>query len=975
MRSGAGEARIAEIGRALLARPRGARGALGRGLAPLSLDALIEWSLERPRLRAQLFRFVDVLPALDSAEDVVSHLRSYLLREAGGELPAALARALAGAPVRGPAAAALAAAARRGVRRLGRRFIAGATQEEVLATAARLARRGWRVTIDILGESVASEAEADAYRDRYLALLERRRGIAVSLKLSALHSDFDPLARGRVTAAVLGRLRPILRLARERGARVTIDMEQRDTKDLTLEIFRAALAEPEFRDFPGAGVVLQAYLPETERDLRELETWARARGQAVAVRLVKGAYWDLERALAAQRGWPDPVFTEKWRTDAAYEHLAEVLLDAHPQLRPAFGSHNVRSVAAALEAAERRGVAWSELEVQVLYGMGEWLAARAHALGVPVRVYAPFGPLLPGMSYLIRRLLENTSNQSFLRRSVAERAPEAALLAPPGAAGGRSAPPPVPASRAGERAAFRNEPPTDFSLGPSRAGLDGALERVRSGLGVEVGAWIGERTLPPEPALLSLDPSSPGTVVARARRSSRADADEAVAIARRGFLGWRDRPAAARARILRCAAAEIRRRRFELAAWLVLEVGKPWREADGEVAEAIDFCELYASAAEDLEARPRRRDVLGEENVCSVEPRGVAAVIAPWNFPLSIAAGMAAAALAVGNAVVLKPAEQAPAVASRLVGLLRGAGVPPEAVQLLPGVGEEVGAHLVEHAGVDVIAFTGSRAVGLDILGRAARPAPGQRGLKRVIAELGGKNAIVVDADADLDEAVRGVRSSAFGYAGQKCSACSRVIVHEAVAERFLARLADATRCLRVGPAADPDTEVGPVIDAEARARILGWIGRGAAAGRVVARAEAPGGDGYYVAPVLIDDVPPSAAIAREEVFGPVLVALRARSFEEALAIANESEYGLTGGVYSRDPSHVELARREFRVGNLYVNRPITGALVDRHPFGGLKQSGTGGKTGWEGALLEYAELRTLSECTIRHGFAPEEIS
>ncbi len=420
-------------------------------------------------------------------------------------------------------------------------------------------------------------------------------------------------------------------------------------------------------------------------------------------------------------------------------------------------------------------------------------------------------------------------------------------------------------------------------------------------------------------------------------------------------------------------ATILRRRRWELAAWEVYETGKQWREADADVAEAIDYCDYYGREMLRL-STPRRMDVPGEENEYFYEPRGVVVTIAPWNFPLAILCGMTAAALVAGNTVVMKPAEQSPIIAAKLMEVFHEAGFPVGAVNYLPGIGEEIGPTLVGHPDVAMIAFTGSRAVGLAIQEQAAKTPPGQMHVKRVITEMGGKNAVIVDDDADLDEAVHGIVASAFGYAGQKCSACSRVIVLNAIYDAFLPRLIEATRSLKIGPAEDPGAFVGPVIDETARDRILNTIA--ATRAEMTAAYSANLGDlptdGFYVPPTIFADVPPTASIAQEEIFGPVLAVIRAANLDEALRIANGTPYALTGGIYSRSPAHLERVRREFRVGNLYINRKITGALAGRQPFGGAKLSGVGSKAGGPDYLPQFLIPRTITENTLRHGFAPQ---
>jgi RHH-type proline utilization regulon transcriptional repressor/proline dehydrogenase/delta 1-pyrroline-5-carboxylate dehydrogenase len=454
-------------------------------------------------------------------------------------------------------------------------------------------------------------------------------------------------------------------------------------------------------------------------------------------------------------------------------------------------------------------------------------------------------------------------------------------------------------------------------------------------------------------------------------RPAAADIEAVVDAARDALPEWRVARASERAALLRAAADRLEARRFEFAAAMVHESGKPWGEADGDVTEAVDYLRYYAWHGERIAEEPVDLSVAGERSELVYEGRGVAAVISPWNFPLAILAGMASAALAVGCPVILKPAEQSPIVAGMLARLLIDAGLPAGVVNYLPG-GGEAGAELVEHPGVNVIAFTGSNAVGMSILEAAARVRPGQAQFKHVIAELGGKNAIIVDDDADLDAAVSGVVTSAFGFAGQKCSACSRVITVGTASEEFERRLAAAVSSLSCGDPRDPYTVVPPVISAEARERIEGAIALGKRTARLVAAGQ-PEGPGHFVAPHVFADVPFDSPLWRDEIFGPVLVLSRAETFGEALSQALDSRFALTGGVYSRHPGHVERARRGFRVGNLYINRVITGAVVGRHPFGGFGMSGLGDKAGGPEYVRQFMVPRVVTENTMRRGFASDE--
>jgi RHH-type proline utilization regulon transcriptional repressor/proline dehydrogenase/delta 1-pyrroline-5-carboxylate dehydrogenase len=964
-------------------------------------DRLMEWSMGDEAVKLQLFRFVDVLPLLRTPADVTRHLREYF-GEADGRLPAWLGRGVRWLPERGALGRLLAATARRSAERLARKFIAGSNVAEALGAIARLRRRSLAFTIDLLGEATITEKEADEAQAEYLELIDGLSQavnawpandridrdedgplprVNVSVKLSALYSQFDALDREGSLRAVGERLRPILRAARQRRAFVNIDMEHYAVKDLTLHIFQEVLGEPEFRDWPDVGIAIQAYLRDTAVDLRRLRDWAERRGTPVWVRLVKGAYWDSETILARQANWPVPVWSHKWETDAAYERLTAFLLENRRWLRPAFGSHNVRSLAHALALADQIGLPPRSIEIQMLYGMADPLKDVFTSLGRRVRVYTPYGELLPGMAYLVRRLLENTANESFLRASFTENTPEDQLLMNPLDKRGTQADS-LPAAKNGparknavpgaENSVLELEPLTDFSRADAREAMAAAVSRVRQEFGRVYPPVLDGKPVQTAATIDSVNPSHFREVVGKCGRATADDARRAVAVAKAAFPAWRDLGPARRAQHLFDAAEAMRRRRFELAAWQVHECGKPWREADADVAESIDYCDFYGREMLRL-AAPRRRDVAGEDNEYFYEPRGVAVVIAPWNFPLAILTGMTTAALVTGNTVVMKPAEQSAVIGAKLMEVFREVGLPPGVAAYLPGVGEEVGPALVDHPDVDLIAFTGSRAVGLAINRQAAEPRPGQDHVKRVIAEMGGKNAAIIDDDADLDEAVHGVAWSAFGYAGQKCSACSRVIVPEGLYDAFLARLVEATRSLKVAPAEDPGCGVGPVIDGEARDRILRAIEEGKKQARL-AYAGDPGplaDEGFFVGPHVFADVPPESALAQEEIFGPVLAVIKCRDLDDALRIANGTRYALTGGVYSRSPAHIARVKREFRVGNLYVNRKITGALVDRQPFGGFKLSGIGSKAGGPDYLLQFVLPRTITENTMRRGFAP----
>lgn len=1007
------EARTRALARDLIASDRGLPRVWERSWWD---DHLMALTMADPATKVQLFRFVDALPALRAPATVRRHLAEYL-DEAGPDVPLALRGAMRLAPGGETGDRLLAALATKGASRMAGRFIAGSTPEEAVSTVLKLRRRGRGFTADLLGEAVLTEGEADAYAATCLELLrtlsdrlnrepERPRidrdaqgpipRMNLSVKLSSLTPHFDPIHPEDTTEQVLRRLRPILRTAREVGAHVNVDMEQYDFRDLTVAIFREVLDEAEFRDWADAGIVVQAYLKDSLQDLEGLAAWADARGAPVGIRLVKGAYWDYEVTRARQLGWPVPVFEQKPETDANYERLTRVLLEHARWLRPAFGSHNVRSVAHALATAEVLGLPLAALEVQVLHGMGGALERTLVRRGVRVRIYTPYGSMLPGMAYLVRRLLENTSNDSFLQVQRSARHAAAELVRDPReliAMRTRTASGNGVHGQGGALPPFRNEPVTDFARAEPRAAMQRALEEVRGRLGrfyprhivgsdPEKGPHAGlastAAATPDETRhIVSRDPGNTARVVGFVPRCTAEEAEAALAEAAEAAPGWAETPARERAEVLLRAAEIMRRRRFELAAWEVFECAKPWREADADIAEAIDFCEFYAREML-RRGEPDARDMPGETNRIEHLARGVAVVIPPWNFPLAIPCGMTVAALVTGNATILKPAEQSPIIAWHLAAILREAGLPPGVLHYLPGVGEEVGPALVNSPSVDVIAFTGSREVGLLINRQAADVPAGQDHVKRVIAEMGGKNAIIVDDDADLDEAVEGVLTSAFGYAGQKCSACSRVIVLDGIHDAFLERLVEAAKTLTIGPADDPTTMVNPLIDADAVDRFRRYVEVARSEGRIVLEAEVPAacrGRGHYVGPVIVAGVEPEARIAQEEVFGPLLTVLKTPSLDQAIDMAHQSMYALTGGIYSRSPANLDRARRRFRVGNLYVNRPITGALVDRQPFGGFKLSGIGTKAGGSDYLNEFLLTRVVTENTMRRGFAPEEVA
>lgn len=509
---------------------------------------------------------------------------------------------------------------------------------------------------------------------------------------------------------------------------------------------------------------------------------------------------------------------------------------------------------------------------------------------------------------------------------------------------------------------FRNEPFTDFSKPDNRKAMQEAIETVRSRLGREHDIIIGgERIRTPE-KFRSYNPSRKNEVIGVFQKGTPELATKAVEAGFERFQRWERVPAAERADILFRTASLLRQRKFEMAAWMVFEVGKNWAEADADVAEAIDFCDFYTREMLRLAGPQPLTPIPGERNELRYIPLGVGAVIPPWNFPLAIMVGMTTAAWVSGNTVVLKPSSDSPAIAAQFLALMEEAGLPAGVVNFLTGSGGTVGNTLVTHPKTRFVAFTGSKEVGLGINELAAKTPPGQIWIKRVVAEMGGKDSIVVDSNVDLDTAVEGVFVSAFGFQGQKCSACSRAIVVQDVYDAFLEKIRARAEEVRIGPTDDPNVYLGPVINETAMRSILNYIDIGKKEGRVITGGKAAGDDGYFIEPTIIADIAPKARLSQEEIFGPVLAVLKARDFEDALEIANNTEYGLTGAVYSRSREHLEEARARFHVGNLYFNRKCTGAMVGGHPFGGFNMSGTDSKAGGRDYLLLFTQAKVISE-------------
>jgi 1-pyrroline-5-carboxylate dehydrogenase len=509
---------------------------------------------------------------------------------------------------------------------------------------------------------------------------------------------------------------------------------------------------------------------------------------------------------------------------------------------------------------------------------------------------------------------------------------------------------------------FCNEPWADFSLESNRRAMTDALAAVRAQLGREYELLIAGQRLKAAAQFVSINPSRPSEVVGVHQRADAALAVRAIEAAAAYFPVWKKVPAVERAQMLLRAAEILRRRKFEFEAWQIFEAGKTWLEADADVCEAIDFCDYYARQMLRYAAPQPVPQFPGERDQLRYIPLGAGVIIPPWNFPLAILVGMTTSALVTGNTVVLKPSSDTPTNGAKFVEVLLEAGFPPGSIQFVTGSGAEVGDTLVLHPKTRFISFTGSKEVGLRINELAAKPQPGQIWIRRVVAEMGGKDAIVVDSEADLDAAVQGVLVSAFGFQGQKCSACSRAIVDQSLYDEFLAKLKAKAETLTVGPADDPGNYMGPVINERAKQSILGYVEIGKQEGRLICGGAAAPGEGYFIQPTIIADIGPRARIFQEEIFGPVLAVTKARDFDHALELANDSEYGLTGAVFSRNREKLDRAADEFHVGNLYLNRKCTGAMVGCHPFGGFNMSGTDSKAGGPDYLLQFLQAKSIGE-------------
>jgi RHH-type proline utilization regulon transcriptional repressor/proline dehydrogenase/delta 1-pyrroline-5-carboxylate dehydrogenase len=849
-------------------------------------------------------------------------------------------------------------ALRQGMRLLARQFVMGRTIEEALARAGTASARRWRHSFDMLGEAACTRADAARYMRSYQEAIgavgraggDPVSGPGISVKLSALHPRYEPLRAARCVPELIASLTALAHGAKAAGIGLAVDAEEADRLEISLDIFAAVLADPGLRGWDGLGLAVQAYQKRALAVVDWVAGLAQQTGHRVPVRLVKGAYWDTEIKLAQQQGHDDyPVFLRKPATDVSWIACARRMLARRDVLRPAFATHNAHSLAVILEAAGD-----ADFEMQRLHGMGDALYGSVAGADCPVRVYAPVGSHEDLLAYLVRRLLENGANTSFVHRLVDPTVPEDAIVADP-VARLRELP---PASRI----------PLPRALYPDRvnsAGFDLADRAKAPALLAAIRATSVPRRLPGAgPERQIRDPADHRSLLGIVPDATPAEIDQTLAGLSRGWREWDAAGGATRAAVLDRAADLIEAARPELLFLLAREAGRTLPDGIAEVREAADFCRWYAARVREQFAAPRDLPgPTGERNTWSLGGRGVFACISPWNFPLSIFVGQITAALAAGNAAAAKPAEQTPLIAARAVELLHQAGVPANALGLLPGDGQ-AGSAIVRDPRIAGVAFTGgtdtARRIAADL---AARPGP----IIPLIGETGGINAMIVDSSALPEQVTADVLSSAFGSAGQRCSSLRLLCLQEDVADRILTMLRGAAELLVIGGPLDPATDIGPVIDQEALAALDAYA---RAMPPPLFELPLPDGTehGTFFGPrafVLSD-----AAALRREVFGPVLHVVRyaADRLDALLDEVAGTGFGLTLGVHSRIETMQRHVIERVRAGNAYVNRNQIGAVVGVQPFGGRGLSGTGPKAGGPITLFRFAEERVVSVNTAAAG-------
>jgi len=864
------------------------------------------------------------------------------------------------------------------VRIMGEQFVVGRTIEAALK---RSNKEGWLCSFDMLGEGARTAHDAERYEKIYADAIEAvgktskgqgpEVGHGVSVKLSALSPRYEATHEARVWSELYPRIKRLALIAAKYDINFTMDAEEADRLALSLKLLDRLAREPELGGWTGLGLAVQAYQKRCPEVIRRVAELAKSSGRRLMVRLVKGAYWDTEIKRAQQFGRTDyPVFTTKAATDLNYLVCARLMIEAAPHIYSQFATHNAHSLAAVYKMASERGV---KIEFQRLHGMGEALydAAREAFGPVTVRAYAPVGGHEDLLPYLVRRLLENGANSSFVHALLDERVPASAVAADPittvEAHPDRHAKIPTPKDMYMDR---QNSLGRDYSQAADRERHARALEKVDSEK-LTSGPLIGGKLKAGTHAQDVTNPFDTTQVLGHVSEATAADIDAAVDAAARAQVAWDRKGGLGRAPVLRAMADALEADMDRLVALLSREAGKTLNDAVAEIREAADFCRYYAMLAErDFGGPTELKGPVGEINQLVLHGRGVFACISPWNFPLAIFTGQIAAALAAGNAVLAKPAEQTPLIAAEAVRLYYKAGLNPDLLALVPGRGETVGATLVSHPGIDGVAFTGGTDTAT-LINRSLAARPGA--IIPFIAETGGLNGMFVDTTALKEQVIDDVILSAFGSSGQRCSALRLLYVPHDAADALIEGLKGALAAQVVGDPSDPATDIGPVIDADAKAALEAHLTRLGGDAKIIARAELPAGaeKGHLFAPTIAEI--PAPDYLEREVFGPILHVCRYEpsKLKETASKLAQRGYGLTLGVHSRIEAFADEVARLVPAGNVYINRSIIGAVVGVQPFGGEGLSGTGPKAGGPYSLIRYASEKAISNNISAQGGDP----
>ena len=942
-------------------------------------EKILSLTIKDPVFKTNMFHFIDVLPNLKTPEQISLHLNEYFKGQSLGLLTSGLGQL---------APSLMAKTIKKQIHEMAKIFITGSDLQEGLKAIPKIKNQNLCFSFDLLGEATLSRKEAQEYHTKYLDLMDallkeqtswehnphtdtdvwgKIPSINISIKASSLYYHIKEEAWEFTKTEIKNQLRPLFQKAVDHFIFINLDMEQYCYNALLNETFKELLLETPFKDYPHFGIVVQAYLKNSFETLQDLVLFSKKRKQPITVRLVKGAYWDSEVLLAKQKNWPIPVYTSKSNTDFNFEKCLEFLFENKKCIKIAVGSHNVRSISKALALHQLYPDA--NLEFQTLYGMGLPLAKTLTKKGYRVRLYSTIGELIPGMAYLVRRLLENTANQSFIQANLTKNISEKSLLSPP-------QPYALPSKTKKENQSFQNAPVLDFTIQSNRVNFENHLKKWSDQFPMEVPALILGKKINSQNILKRENPSQSQQIISHTHLSSLDQAEQSVKIASHFFEEWKNTQPQTRIQCLKKLSSLLKKKQFELAALQVFEVGKTWAEAHADICEAIDFCNYYSQSYFQIFPPQKTCEISGETSFLHYEALGPTAIIAPWNFPLAILTGMVVAPLVCGNPVIIKPAEQSSLTAYQLALLLLESGFPKESFSFLPGEGEKVGAYLVQHPSVPLISFTGSFEVGSQIIKETKKISLEHKHIKKAIVEMGGKNAILVDTSADLDEAISGILTSAFSFQGQKCSACSRVLILEDIYPQFMERFLPAVKSLIVDDPQKPQTFLGPLIDQKAYQKIKDFIQKMQTSPNVEKIYEGSTlSQGWFISPTIFLTDQPHSPCMQEELFAPLLTCFKVKDFDQALQIANNTKYGLTSALYSRKPSHIQKYKQNIEAGNIYINRNCTGALVERHPFGGYKMSGLGSKAGGAHYLKQFLHEKVITENTLRQGFSPEIFS